>query len=111
MRPQKSYRTLVHFMWVLGQFHGRCGELILPQTLHQIDFELHMFSEVTATEVKKATRKLKLTKYIENLYYSLFAVTGKQPHLNAKAKTRSSGCSKLSIVFGRTSKKTDAETS
>ncbi len=35
-----------------------------------------LFSGVTAIEMKKTMRKLKLTKYMENLYYILFAVTG-----------------------------------
>ena len=41
--------------------------------------KLPVFSEATAIDVKKAMRKLKLTKYMENLYYILFAVTGRQP--------------------------------
>ncbi len=36
-------------------------------------------SKATAIDVKKAMRKLKLTKYIENFYYILFAVTGEEP--------------------------------
>jgi len=34
---------------------------------------------VTVEDVKKAIRKLKLTKYMENFYYILFAVTGCKP--------------------------------
>ena len=36
-----------------------------------------MFREAIAIVVKKAIRKLKLTKYMENFYYILFAVAGK----------------------------------
>ena len=61
------------------QFQGREGKQIPPEILHQIKFELTIFSEVTAIELQKAMRKLKLTKYMENFYYILFAVTGKQP--------------------------------
>ena len=78
-RPKRSYHRLDHFKEVLGQFQGREGKHIPPEILHQIKYELSVFNEVTAIDVKKAIRKLKLTKYMENFYYILFAVTGKQP--------------------------------
>ena len=78
-RPQRSYHRLGHFKEVLRQFQGREGKQIPPEILHQVRYELPIFSEATAVHVKKAMRKLKLTKYIENFYYILFAVTGKQP--------------------------------
>ena len=79
LRPQRMYHRLDHFKEVLGQFQGREGKHIPPEILHQIRCELPVFSEATAIDVKKAMRKLKLTKYMENFYYILFAVTGKQP--------------------------------
>ena len=78
-RPKRSYHRLDHFKEVLGQFQGREGKHIPPAILHQIKYELSVFNEVTAIDVKKAIRKLKLTKYMENFYYILFTVTGKQP--------------------------------
>ena len=78
-RPQRLYNRLDHFKEVLGQFQGREGKQIPPEILHQIKYELPVFSEASAVDVKKAMRKLKLTKYIENFYYILFAVTGQQP--------------------------------
>ena len=78
-RPKRSYHRLDHFKEVLGQFQGREGKHIPPEILHQIKYELSVFNEVTAIDVKKAIRKLKLTKYMENFYYILFTVTGKQP--------------------------------
>lgn len=78
-RPLRSYHRLDHFKEVLGQFQGREGKTIPSEILHQIKSELPTLSEVTAIDVKKAMRKLKLTKYMENFYYILFAVTGKQP--------------------------------
>ena len=79
-RPKRSYHRLDHFKEVLGQFQGREGKHIPPEILHQIKYELPVFSEATAADVKKAIRKLKLTKYMENFYYILFAVT-KNSHL------------------------------
>ncbi len=35
---------------------------------------------MTAVDVKKVTRKQKLTKHMENFYYLLFAVSGQEPH-------------------------------
>ena len=78
-RPQRAYHRLDHFKEVLGQFQGREGKQIPPEILHQIKYELPVSREATAVEVKKARRKLKLTKYMENFYYILFAVTGRQP--------------------------------
>ena len=78
-RPKRSYHRLDHFKEVLGQFQGREGKHIPPEILHQIKYELSVFNEVTALDVKKAIRKLKLTRYMENFYYILFAMTGKQP--------------------------------
>ena len=78
-RPKRSYHRLDHFKEVLGQFQGREGKHIPPEILHQIKYELSVFNEVTALDVKKAIRKLKLTRYMENFYYILFTVTGKQP--------------------------------
>ena len=78
-KPQRAYHRLDHFKEVLGQFQGREGKTMPPEILHQIKDELRIVNEVTASDVKKAMRKLKLTKYIENLYFILFAVTGKQP--------------------------------
>ena len=78
-RPKRSYHRLDHFKEVLGQFQGREGKHIPPEILHQIKYELSVFNEVTAIDVKKAIRKLKLTKYMENFYYILFTMTGKQP--------------------------------
>ena len=77
-RPQRLYNRLDHFKEVLGQFQGREGKHIPPEILHQIKYELQG-REATALDVKKVMRKLKLTKYMENFYYILFAVTGTQP--------------------------------
>ena len=76
-RPQRSYHRLDHFKEVLGQFQGREGKQIPPEILQQIKDELESPVETTAIDVKKAMRKMKMTKYMENFYYILFAVTGK----------------------------------
>jgi hypothetical protein len=78
-RPQRAYHRLDHFKEVLGQFQGREGKTISPEILHQIKYELPEDHEATAVDVKKVMRKLKLTKYMENFYFILFTVTGKQP--------------------------------
>ncbi len=78
-RPQRSYHRLGHIKEVLGQLPGRAGKLTPAEILHQIKLELPIFNAVTAEDVKKAMRKLKLAKYMENFDYVLFAVTGRQP--------------------------------
>ena len=62
-RPQRAYHRLDHFKDVLGQFHGREGKTIATEILQQITCELQVVNEVTASDVKKAMRKLKLTKH------------------------------------------------
>ncbi len=66
-RSQRSYHRLDNFKEVRRQFQGREGKQIPPNILHQNNFELPIFNEVTAVDLKKTTRKLKLTKYMENL--------------------------------------------
>ena len=78
-RPQRSYNRLDHFKEVLGQFQGRESKAISLKILHQIRCELPVFTKATAIDVKKAIRKLRLTKYIENFYYIMFTMTGEEP--------------------------------
>jgi hypothetical protein len=78
-RPQRLYNRLDHFKEVIGQFQGREGKQIPAEILERIKAELPEPKEATAVDVKKAIRKLKLTKYMENFYYILFAVSGREP--------------------------------
>ncbi len=78
-RPQRSYHRLDHFKEVLGQFQGREGKDISREISHQIRCELPVFTKATAIDVKKAMRKLKMTKYIENFYFIMFTMTGEEP--------------------------------
>ena len=74
VRPQRAYHRLDHFKEVLGQFQSREGKTITLEILHQIKNERSVVNEVTAVDVKKVMRKLKLTKYMENFYYILFTL-------------------------------------
>jgi hypothetical protein len=78
-RPQRQYNRLDHFKEVLGQFQGREGKQIPAEILERIKAELPEPKDATAVDVKKVIRKLKLTKYMENFYYILFAVPGQEP--------------------------------
>ena len=78
-RPQRAYHRLDHFKEVLGQFQGREGKTIPPEILSLSNYELPEDHEATATDVKNVMRKLKLTKYMENFYFIIFAMTGQQP--------------------------------
>jgi hypothetical protein len=78
-RPIRSYNRIDHFKEVLGQFQGREGKTISPEILDKIRCELPDFIKATATDIKKAMRKLRLTKYIENFYFILFTMTGEEP--------------------------------
>ena len=81
-KPQRLYNRLDHFKEVLGQFQGREGKQIPPEILQRIEADIAENKEpkdATAADVKNTIRKLKLTKYMENFYYILFAVTGREP--------------------------------
>ncbi len=93
-RATRSYHQLHHFKEVLGQSQGRAGEQIPREILDKIKFDLPIFREVTAIEEKKAIRKLKFTKDMQNVYHILFAMTGKQPPYPKRENEKgSSGCS------------------
>jgi hypothetical protein len=71
-RQQRAYHRLDHFKDVLGQFQGREGKNIPLEILSHIKNELSACNEVTAVDVKKVMRKLKLTKNkLKLLFYPL----------------------------------------
>ena len=78
-KPQRVYSRLDHFKEVLGQFQGREGKNIPQEVIDEIRAEIDEPEEATGLDIKKALRKLKLNKYVENYSYILFAVSGKQP--------------------------------
>ena len=78
-KPQRFYNRLDHFKEVLCQFQGCEGKEIPKSIIEEIKGKLPDPKEATAVDVKVAMRSLKLTKYMENFYYILFTVSGKEP--------------------------------
>ena len=78
-RTKRVYHRLDHFKEVLNQFQGREGKHIPTETLEQIKAQITNPNEATALDVKAAMRRLRLTRYMENAPFVLFAVSGKQP--------------------------------
>jgi hypothetical protein len=76
-KPQRFYNRLDHFKEVLSQFQGSEGKEIPKEIVEQIKAKLPESKDASA--VKSVMRKLKLTKYMENFNYIVFAVTGTQP--------------------------------
>ena len=91
-KPIRCYNRLDHSKEVLGHFQRKEGSQIPAEILGPIKIELPEPKEATAVDVKRTTRKLKLTRYIEYLFRSplpdksLLTFAGKM-------KTRWSGCS------------------
>lgn len=76
-RPQRCYRREDHFKEVLAQFQGNDGKDLPQELLEQIKTEIG--TKTGVTEIKRALRKLKQTKYVENAHSITFALTGQQP--------------------------------
>ncbi len=47
--------------------------------MERVKDEILKPNRATAADVKKAIRKLKLNKYMDNFYYILFTVSGREP--------------------------------
>ena len=86
VRPQRAYHRLDHFKEVLGQFQGREGKEIPREIIREIRLRLlkkydsidAVSSDVTMEDLKNVMREMKLTKFMENFYYIMFVLTGKQ---------------------------------
>ena len=78
-KPPRFYNKLKHFLDVLGQLQGRQGKQIPAEILERIKAEIPEPKNATAVDVKKTTRELKLTRYMENFYYILFTASGQEP--------------------------------
>ncbi len=78
-KPTRWYNRLDHLREVLGQFQGRERKQFPKEFLDQIKAEMENPGKATAVDVKSALGNLKFTKYMEDFYYILFAVTGEQP--------------------------------
>lgn len=76
-RPQRCYRREDHFKEVLAQFQGNDGKDLPQELLEQVKSEIG--TKTGVTEIKRALRKLKQTKYVENAHSINFALTGQQP--------------------------------
>ncbi len=78
-KPQRFYNKLNHFKEVLGQFQRREGKQIPAEILERIKAEIPEPKDATAVDLSKTIRKLNLTKYMDNFYYILFTVSGREP--------------------------------
>ena len=76
VRPQRSHNRLNRLKEVRGKCQGRGGKAIPPAILLQIRCALPVFTQATALDVKKAMRKLRLTKYVREF---IIAATGEEP--------------------------------
>ena len=75
IKHKRIYKRLDHFKEVLSQFQGKEGKDI-PRTVIERLRESIKNDSPTILEVKQNLRKLKLNKYVENVFYIHHVLSG-----------------------------------
>ena len=75
IKHRRIYKRLDHFKEVLSQFQGKEGKDI-PRTVIERLRESIKNDSPTILEVKQNLRKLKLNKYVENVFYIHHVLSG-----------------------------------
>lgn len=78
-KPQRCYKREDHFKEVLYQLQGKEGKDVPKEILETVTNHLPDPLSTNVTEIRAVLRKLKLTKYVENVFYITFAITGQEP--------------------------------
>ena len=75
IKHKRIYKRLDHFKEVLGQFQGKEGEDIPRTVIERLRGNIKNDSP-TLHEVRQSFRKLKLSKYVENVLYIHHVLSG-----------------------------------
>ena len=77
VRHKRLYKRLGHFKEVLCQFQGKDGKRIPVEVLHKVKASVGKEKgHTTALDIKRSLRKLKLNKYVENIFYIQHVLAG-----------------------------------
>ncbi len=78
VKHRRIYKRLDHFKEVLSQFQGKEGKNIPREVVEKVKASLGPKDKNTITplDVKLSLRKLKLNKYVENIFYLHHVLTG-----------------------------------
>ena len=77
VRHKHRCKRLDHFKEVLCQFQGKEGKHIPAEVLERIKASVGKEKEkITALDIKQSLRRLKLNKYVENIFYIQHVLAG-----------------------------------
>ena len=77
IRHRRIYKRLDHFKEVLCQFQGKEGKRIPPEIIEGIKANIAKDREsITLLDIKQSMRRLKLNKYVENIFYIQHVLAG-----------------------------------
>ncbi len=77
VKHRRIYKRLDHFKEVLCQFQGKEGKNIPHEVVEKVKASmLKDKGDITLLDVKLSLRKLKLNKYVENIFYLHHVLTG-----------------------------------
>ena len=77
VRHKRVYKRLDHFKEVLCQFQGKEGKHIPAEVLERIKASVGKEKDkITALDIKQSLRRLKLNKYVENIFYIQHVLAG-----------------------------------
>ena len=90
VRHKRIYKRLDHFKEVLCQFQGKEGKHIPPEVIDGIEDNTAKDKEsITLLDVKQSLRKLKLNKYVENIFYIQHVLAGTTlPYIRREAEDK-----------------------
>ena len=77
VRRKRTRKRLDHFKEVLCQFQGKEGKHIPMEVLERIKASVGKEKDkITALDIKQSLRRLKLNKYVENIFYIQHVLAG-----------------------------------
>ena len=90
VRHKRIYKRLDHFKEVLCQFQGKEGKHIPQEVIEGIrDNMAKDKGSITLLDIKQSLRKLKLNKYVENIFYIQHVLAGTTlPYIRREAEDK-----------------------
>ena len=90
VRHKRIYKRLDHFKEVLCQFQGKEGKHIPQEVIEGIrDSIAKEKGSITLLDIKQSLRKLKLNKYVENIFYIQHVLVGTTlPYIRREAEDK-----------------------
>ena len=90
VRHKRIYKRLDHFKEVLCQFQGKEGKHIPQEVIEGIrDNIAKDKGSITLLDIKQSLRKLKLNKYVENIFYIQHVLVGTTlPYIRREAEDK-----------------------